>query len=133
MAEVAITSSESELSTIQRGWEAFKVFEDASTDETTSPAIDIRNARSVSLFIETGVGVNAGVVQLEVAMSSGGPWVKVDGVTTAAASTGYQVVTSDALDGNTNTTVGLPAKYARARIETAIGVGTVDAYLVIQK
>jgi len=133
MADVDITSSESQSGSLQREWEAHKVFDNASTDETTSPAIDIKNARSVSLFVETGVGVNAGVVQLEVAMTSSGPWLKVDSVTTSAASTAYQVVTSDALDGNTNTTVGLPAKYARARIETVIGVGTIDGYLVVQR
>lgn len=133
MAEVAIASSEAQSAALQKEWESHKVFDDKSADETTSPAINIQNARSVSLFVETDASVNAGVVQLEIAMSSGGPWLKVDSVTTSAASTAYQVVTSDKLDGNTNTTVGLPAKFARARIETAIGVGTIDAYLVVQR
>src|SRR3990167_7133624 len=133
MADVDVTSSESQLGAVQREWEAHKVYDDASVDETTSPAIDVRNARSVSLFVETGIGVSGGVVQLQVAMNTAGPWLLVDSITTSAASTAYQVVTSDALDGNTNTTVGLPAKYARSRIEAVISGGTIDGYLVIQK
>lgn len=122
---MAILSEES-LVREDKGWYMHKVLNDQSTDETTSDAVDIRNAKEVTLFVETGTGVNAGVVKLETAVNSSGPWFVAGSVTTSAASTGY----ADSIGGGD---AGLPAKYARARIETAIGVGTVDVYICVQR
>lgn len=123
---MATISGESQNLSNGKSWESSLVLTAASTDERTSDAVDIRNAESVTLFVETSAGVNGGVVKLETAMTEDGPYFVAASVTTSAASTGYSANLSAGDDG-------LPAKYARARIETAIGVGTVEVYIVVQR
>lgn len=113
-------------------WNAYKVFDGQSTDETTSVEIDVSNAQAVTMFIETGVGVSGGVVKLEFGMTTGGPFVIVGSVTTSAASTGYGNTQGMQQNGFTTGALGLPVRYARLRIETAISGGTVDAWIVVQ-
>lgn len=102
---------------------SYKVFNDVSADETKSDAVDTFDNDSVTLVVETGTGVNAGVVKLEGAMTSdyAGTWAELGSVTTSAASTTYKVAVADN---------SLP--FMRARVETAIGVGTIDAWIVVR-
>lgn len=123
---MAIISGEVQTLSGNRLWESSKVLDDQSVDETASSAVNIQNASEVTLFVESGVGVSGGVVKLETAMSESGPWFVAGTVTTAAASTGY----ADTLGGGD---AGMPAKFARARIETVISGGTIDAYIVVQR
>ena len=104
----------------------YKVFNDESVDETASDDIDISNAKEVTLLVESGAGVSGGVVKLEVAAVAGGPYFVAGTVTTGAASTGY----ADTIGSGD---AGLPANFARARIETAISGGTVDAYIIVTR
>lgn len=123
---MAILSEEQKLFSGHREWKMVKLMNDASTDETTSDAVEIQNATSVTLLVETSTGVSSGVVKLEVGAVSTGPFYVAGTVTTNAASAAF-------CDTIAEGEAGLPAKYARARIETVIGGGTVDVYLIIQK
>ena len=123
---MAILSEETKVASGVREWNSFKLLNDSSVDETASSEVDIRNAGEVTLFVETSAGVSGGVVKLETAITSGGPYFVAGSVTTSAASTGY----ADTIGGGD---AGLPAKYARARIETVISGGTIDAYILVQK
>ena len=122
---MAIISGEAQVHSGNKEWESLKVLNDQSVDETVSDAVDIRNIDKLSLFVETGAGVSGGVVKLETAMNVDGPWFVAASITAAAASTGYAV----SLGGDDD---GIPAKYARARIETVISNGTIDAYIIKQ-
>lgn len=124
---MVINSNNHELST-------YKMMNDASADETTSDVLDVRNAEGITLLVESGVGVNAGVVTLEGAISSAyaGEWVSLGTVTTSAASTAYACSVSPSANPESNA-AGLPMPYVRARISTVIGVGTVDVYIVVKK
>lgn len=113
-------------SMVQKEDIAYKLLAAQSVDETTSDAIDISGARAVNLVVVSGAGVSNGVVKIEVAMDSAGPFYVAGTVTTNAASSAF----SDALGPGDN---GFPALWARARIETVITGGTVDAYIVVQK
>lgn len=106
-----------------------KVFNDDSTDETTSGAVDASNAKAVSILVEAGAGVSAGVVKLEgsVDPNYANTWVELASLTINAASKIFGA-TVDSGD-----TIGLPMPYIRARIETAISGGTIDAYIAIQR
>lgn len=126
MTVVATLSGEAQVHSNGREWELSKVLNDASVDETTSDAVDIRNCSEVGLFVESSAGVNGGVVKLETAMNLDGPWFVAGSVTVAGASSAY----ADSLGSGE---AGLPAKYARARIETVINGGTVDVYIATQK
>lgn len=106
--------------------DVLKLLNDASADETTSDAVDVLDAESISLLIEAGTGVNAGVVKLEGAVTSDydGTWYEIASVTTSAGAKLYQA-------GAAVDEVNFP--YVRARIETVIGVGTIDVYLVVRR
>lgn len=123
---MAIISGEVKVHSANKELEIAKVFNDESADETASDAVDIRNADKVTLFVESGAGVSGGVVKLETAVNENGPWFVAGSVTVNAASTGFAV----SLGGGDD---GIPAKYARARIETVISNGTIDAYIAVQR
>lgn len=123
---MAILAGEAKIHSGNKSWESYKVLDDASVDETASSPVEITNIDKLCLFVEAGVGVSGGVVKLETGMSVDGPWFVAGSITTAAASTGYAVT----LGGDDD---GIPAKYARARIETVISNGTVDAYINLQR
>lgn len=126
MTVVATLSGEAQVHSNGRELELFKVLENASIDETASDAVDIRNCSAITLFVETSAGVSAGVVKLETAVNLAGPWFVAGSVSPAAGETGYS-------DSPGNAAAGLPAKYARARIETVISGGTINAYICTQK
>lgn len=124
---MAILSEESKLYALGgREWIAYKLLNDQSVDETTSDSVNIQNASSVTLLVESGAGVSAGVVKLETAITAAGPYYVAGTVTTNAASAAFADTISEG-------EAGLPAKYARARIETVISGGTVDVYIIVQK
>jgi len=123
---MAILSEESQVISNYGCWYGYKLANDISVDETATDAVDVRNARSVTLFVESGAGVSNGVVKLETAMNLTGPWFVAGTVTTNAASTGF----ADTIGGGD---AGLPARYARARIETVISGGTIDVYIAVQQ
>ena len=126
---MAILSEESQVTSTSREWSKYKLFDDQSVDETTSDEVDVRGARSVTLAVEAGAGVSGGVVKLEGAVRSGysGTWVEMGSLTVNAASKLF-TITKDHGDDN-----GLPLRVVRARIETVISGGTIDAYILIQK
>lgn len=124
---MAIISEESQVFSDHKEWSSYQVLDNQLADETTSDEVDVRNASAVTLFVETGSVVSGGVVKLETAATTSGPWFVAGSVTTSASNTGYAVTLSGGDDG-------LPARYARARIETVIaGGGSVDAYIIIQR
>ena len=124
---MAILSGVTSVYPGHKEWELLKLLNDQSSDETTSDDVSIENADSVTLFVETAASTSGGVVQLQTAVTAGGPYFTAASITTSAASVGYAVTLAGGDDG-------MPARYARARIETAIaGGGSIDAYLVIQK
>lgn len=123
---MAILSEVSKVHSGTKEWTLYKLLDNQSADETESDAIDITNADLVTLFVESGVGVSNGVVKLETAVQEDGPYFVAGTVTVNAASSAF----ADSIGGGD---VGLPARYARARIETAITGGTVDVYIVVQR
>lgn len=125
---MAILAEESHVASDLKTWLKYKVFNDESVDETKSSEVDARHAEQVSLIVETGTGVSSGVVKLEGAATEGytGTWVELGSLTLTAASKEYGVSVG------IGTTVGLPVRVVRARIETVIGGGTIDAYILVQ-
>ena len=107
-------------------FELVKLLNDESVDETTSSAIDTRGAQKISVFVESGADVSGGVVKFEGALTEdyAGTWHEIASITTSSASKLYQAGT--AVDE-----VLFP--YVRARIETVIAGGTVDAYIAVEK
>lgn len=103
----------------------YQVLDDESADETTSGSVDIAGARAVSLMVASSAGVSSGVVKLETSID-GSTWYVAGTVTTNAAEAAF----SDSLGAGD---AGFPAIYARARIETVIGGGTIDAFIAVQK
>jgi hypothetical protein len=97
-----------------------KVLAAQSVDETTSTPVFALLYTNLRLLVEWGAGTNAGNVVLEAAESPtyAGPWLSIGAVAFSAAS----IVTSVAA-------VNACFPYVRVRIETAIGGGTIDAYL----
>ena len=120
----------SETSSVRRGDRVtiiYKLLDDESVDETASTAVDALDFERATLLVETGAGVNAGVVTLDGARTAAyaGTWAELgETAALAAASTTY-LKTVDASV--------LPVPFIRARISTAIGVGTIDAYLILQR
>lgn len=110
----------------------YKLMNDQSVDETTSDALDTSLSSGVTMIVETAAGTNAGVVTLEGAVTSdyAGAWVSLGTVTTSAASTAYALTVSPSNDPTSG--LGLPFPYIRARISTAIGVGSIDVYIVVR-
>lgn len=104
----------------------YKVLAAQSVDETASDAVDISGATAVGLIVNSGAGVSGGVVKIETAVLSTGPWYVAGTVTTNAASSAF----ADSL-GNGDS--GFPALFARARIETVISGGTIDAYITVAR
>lgn len=102
---------------------SYKVFNDVTTDETKSDAIDTLDNNSVTLVVETGAGVSSGVVKLEGAMASdyAGTWVELGSITTNAASAMFKA-----------SVLEHPLPYMRARVETVIGGGTLDAWIIVR-
>ena len=125
---MAILSEERQIRKNGREWVMYKVMNDQSVDETTSDAIDVRNAESVCLVVESSAGVSGGVVTLESAISSdySGTWASFGSITTSAANT-VGITATDTAGGGS-----LPSKYYRARISTVITGGTVDVYILVQ-
>lgn len=121
---MAIISEVTKVISALREHKIVKVFDDVSVDETKSDAVDARNYINLVLIVESGVGVNAGVVKFEAAATPdyAGTWKEIGSLTTSAASTVYAALVS-----------GNAYPYVRARIETAIGVGSVDAYIALQR
>lgn len=80
----------------------------------------LARAREISFYIVFGAGVNAGVVKIESAHDPTypGTWA-VEATVTFAAATSVQHVAITGVH-----------KALRARISTAIGVGTVDVHAV---
>ena len=127
---MANIQQETHISTQIKEWVSTQVFDDTTIDETkSSPPVNVSNCEAVSLIVETSSGVSGGVVKLEGAMSSdyAGTWLELGSITTAAASKVYGASVG------LGATTGFPIKFVRARIETAISGGTVDAYIVTQK
>lgn len=126
---MAILSEESKVHSGHKEWNLYKVFNDQSVDETKSDEVDARNAEQISLIVDTGTGVSSGVVKLEGAAIAGytGTWIELGSITLTAASKEYGVSVG------IGTTTGMPVRVVRARIETVIGGGNVDAYIGIQR
>jgi len=100
-----------------------KLLEGESADETVSAVIDTRFADRAVLVVETGAGVSGGVVRLEGSPDgASGTWVQLATITTNAANTVFaQMAVLNSIQAI------MP--YMRARIETIISGGTIDAYL----
>lgn len=129
---MAILSETSKVRPNSREEKVLKLLNDASTDETTSDAVDSRNVEEATLLVEAGAGVSSGVVKLEGAVSSdySGTWVELGSLTINAANQAF--ATSIATSLAATDVAGLPIPYVRARIETVIGGGTIDVYLILQ-
>jgi len=125
---MAISSEVTKMKSGQSETTTYKVFAAQSADETISDAIDAYLAKGVTLIVETGAGVNGGVVELEGAVTAdyAGTWIPLASVTTSAASKAY----ADSVVVEAGT-AGLPMPFIRARISTVIGVGTINAYIVV--
>jgi hypothetical protein len=125
---MAILSTESKVQG-NSVWESHKVFNDQSVDETKSDAIDVTNAKGISLAVEAGAGVSGGVVKLEGAITSdyAGTWAELASLTVNAASKLF-LASVDLGDS-----ASIPMKYVRARIETVLSGGTIDTYILVQK
>jgi hypothetical protein len=125
---MAITSMLSKVLNDGTEVTSYQVLDDISADESVSSEIEVLDAEAITLVVYTSAGVNAGVVLLEGAMTSAyaGTWLALGSITTAAASKAYEASISV---GNGDPIV----RYVRARIETAIGVGSVDAYINVRK
>lgn len=115
-------------------FEIHLALDDEQTDETKSDSIDVREARGITLLVESAATVDGGVVTLEGAASSdySGTWVSLGSVTTSAGSTAYACSVSASANPESNA-AGLPMPYVRARISTAISTSTVDAYIIVLK
>ena len=104
-----------------------KLFNDITTDETKSDAIDARGYNSLVMLVETATGVTGGVVEIEAAASAAytGTWVQLGTVTTAAGATTYKAAVANSA-----------YPYVRLRVTTVISGGAgpkVDAYIALQK
>lgn len=126
---MAILSEESKVHSGQKEWNLLKVFNDQATDETKSDEVDVTNAEQISLIVDTGAGVSAGVIKLEGSAIPGytGTWVELGSLTVTVASKQY------AVSVGIGSTAGIPLKVVRARIETVISNGTIDAYIGVQR
>ncbi len=108
----------------------YKLLNDSKDANTTSTAIDVLDATSMTLLVEAGANVSSGVVTLEGAATSdySGTWASITTATTNAASKTF-IATTDVGD-----TASVPVPYVRARISTVIGGGgSVDVYLVVRR
>lgn len=108
----------------------YKLLNDSTDANTTSTAIDVLDATSMTLLVEAGANVSSGVVTLEGAATSdySGTWASITTATTNAASKTF-IATTDVGD-----TASVPVPYVRARISTVIGGGgSVDVYLVVRR
>src|SRR3990167_2033403 len=93
-----------------RGTELYRnllVLDGQSVDETTSDSIESLSVQSVTMIVESGAGVNAGVVTLEGAATADytGIWVSLGTVNAPTAST------ADALTIDTADAKGHPFPY----------------------
>ncbi|OQB05820.1 MAG: hypothetical protein BWY21_01969 [Parcubacteria group bacterium ADurb.Bin216] len=107
----------------------YKLLNDSSTKDTSSTAVDVLDASALTLLVETGTGVSAGVVTLEAARTSdySGTWASLTTVTTNAASTTFMATVDD------GDTIGSGVPYVRANISTGITGGTIDVYLIVTR
>ena len=107
----------------------YKLLDDAATAQTSSTAVDVLDASSLTLLVESSAGTASGVVTLEGARTSdySGNWASITTATTNAASTTF-ISTVD-----TGDTASVPVPYVRARISTVIGSGKVDVYLIVRR
>ena len=107
----------------------YKLLDDEADAQTSSTAVDVLDASSLTLLVESSAGTASGVVTLEGARTStySGTWASITTATTNAASATF-VSTVDIGD-----TSSVPVPYVRARISTVIGSGTVDVYLIVRR
>lgn len=112
----------------------YKLFNDSTSG--TSDAIDAREARGVSLIVETSNDtVSAGGVILEGAVSSSyaGTWIPLCSAITPVQNEAEAASVSASANPESNA-AGLPMPYVRARFSTAVtGGATVDVYIVVEK
>lgn len=122
LSEETIVTSSAEVT-------IYKLLNDTVTAQVSSTAVDVLDATSITMVVETAASTSGGVVTLEGAVTSdySGTWASLGTVTTSAATTAY-AVTYD-----TGDTAGLPMPYVRARISTVISGGSVDVYLIVRK
>ena len=106
-----------------------KLLNDEADVNTASTAVDVLDASSLTLLVESSAGTASGVVTLEGARTSdySGTWASITTATTNAASATF-VSTVDIGD-----TSSVPVPYVRARISTVIGSGTTDVYLIVRR
>lgn len=126
---MAILSESSRIRSGNTEVSIYKLLDDAATIQTSSTAVDVLDASSLTLLVESSSGTSSGVVTLEGARISdySGTWASLATVTTNAASTTF-ISTVDIGD-----TASVPVPYVRARISTVIGGGTVDVYLIVRR
>jgi len=107
----------------------YKLLDDTSDVNTSSTAVDVLDASSLTLLVESSAGTASGVVTLEGARTSDytGSWASITTTTTNAASATF-VSTVDIGD-----TSSVPVPYVRARISTVINGGKVDVYLIVRR
>jgi hypothetical protein len=107
----------------------YKLLNDEADVNTSSTAVDVLDASSLTLLVESSAGTASGVVTLEGARTSdySGTWASITTATTNAASTTFVSTV------NTGDTSSVPVPYVRARISTVIGSGTVDVYLIVRR
>ena len=121
----------SETSRVRNGNEVsiYKLLNDEADVNTASTAVDVLDASSLTLLVESSAGTASGVVTLEGARTSdySGTWASITTATTNAASATF-VSTVDIGD-----TSSVPVPYVRARISTVIGSGTADVYLIVRR
>jgi len=126
---MAILSESSRIRSGNTEVSIYKLLDDKTDVDTSSTAIDVLDASSLTLLVESSTGTASGVVTLEGARTSdySGAWASITTVTTNAASTTF-ISTVDIGD-----TASVPVPYVRARISTVIGGGTVDVYLIVRR
>lgn len=126
---MAILSESSRIRSGNTEVSIYKLLDDTSDVNTSSTAVDVLDASSLTLLVESSAGTASGVVTLEGARTSdySGNWASITTATTNAASTTF-ISTVD-----TGDTASVPVPYVRARISTVIGSGKVDVYLIVRR
>jgi len=126
---MAILSESSRIRSGNTEVSIYKLLDDAATIQTSSTAVDVLDASSLTLLVESSSGTSSGVVTLEGARISdySGTWASLATATIDAASKTFiaQIALGDV--------PGIPIPYVRARISKVIGGGTVDVYLIVRR
>ena len=108
----------------------YKLINDGQT-AATSTAVDVLDAKDVSMVIETGAGVSNGVITLEGArtVDYSGTWESYGTVTTNAASQTF-IHSVTPTNDRAGVVEGLPVPFMRVRISTGLTGGNADVYLI---